>query len=177
MRNITASEIIGLPVFAIREGKYMNVVSDVIYHPAQNKIEALLIAATGWFTEPYIVYYRDIRKVGEDAVLIETEELLKKVSEVEGDVSTSNREDTYLSGVKIITVDGVNLGKVSDIFFNPATGKVEEFEVAPADPKQYHLTERIEIQDIVSVGRDVAIVKAPKPKPYDAATSPEYPFP
>lgn len=177
MRNITASEIIGLPVFAIREGKYINTVRDVIYHPTQNKVGALLINANGWFAEPYLIAFREVRKVGEDAVLIETEDALMRPSDVEDEASIVSGEDSYLSGVKIITEEGVVLGKVTDIFFNSSTGRVEEFEVTSPDERAAQFTERIRIKDIVSVGRDAAIVRVPPQKPYDVANSPDYPFP
>jgi len=155
---IKASKVIGLPVFTIVDGKKIEVIDDLIYHPTENRIEALLVARGGWFSNAKIIMFQDIKSIGHDALLIESAEVLKKASDVEQQIEYIAKSNTYLSGTKIITEEGVDLGKVSDIYFNSRTGLAEEFEVSREKDKN-HEKKRIKISDIITIGKDATIVK------------------
>ncbi len=157
---IRASTIIGLPVFTIADGKKIVIIQDVIYHPKLNKIEALLVEKGGWFSDSKVIVFSEIRSIGEDAILIDSVDVLKKASNVERDIEYIAKSDTYLTGTKIITEDGLELGEVSDIYFDTRTGDVEEFEVTHKAAKDLKSgKKRVKISDIITVGDDVAIVK------------------
>ena len=157
---IKASHMIGLPVFTIQDGKKVETVADVVYHPIENKIEALLTDKGGLFAPARVILFEDIRSIGENAVLIDTAAVLKKVSEVKNDIQAITKSDAYLTGKKIIAEEGDALGTVSDIYFDSKTGIVEEFEVsAGADKSHKQEKKRIKISDIITIGRDAAIVR------------------
>ena len=70
-------------------------------------------------------------------------------------------DKNYLTKTKIITVDGDDLGNISDLYFSLPYGNVEEFEVSGgliSDLKSGRNT--ISISDIVTIGQDATIVKS-----------------
>ncbi len=160
---IKASKIIGLPVFAINDGRRIDSIEDVIYDPFKNSIEALLIEKGGWFSEARVILFPDLQGIGEDAALITAAAQIKKLSDVSKNIETIAKNDTYLTNTKIITEDGRELGKVSDIYFDVATGKVEEFEVSHGTFGYWKEgKKRVKITDIVTVGKDATIVRIHK---------------
>lgn len=157
---LRASGIIGLPVFTLPDGKKIETVSDVIYHPKDNRIEALLIDTHGWFSKARVLLFEDIRSVGTDAVLIDTANVIKLISAVQKDIQYIAKSDTYLTGTRIITEEGINLGTVTDIYFNSNTGVVEEFEVSQGTKRNLKSgKKRVRIADIITIGQDATIVR------------------
>src|SRR5437870_5699839 len=121
---IKASHMIDLPVFTIQDGRKIETVEDVIYHPIENKIEALLVDKGGLFHPAKVITFEDIRNIGENAVLVDTADVLKKASEVKNDIEAITKSDTYLTGKKIISEEGIEQGIVTDIYFDAKTGVV-----------------------------------------------------
>ncbi len=160
---VKASKVIGLPVFTINDGRKIENIEDVIYDPIQNRIEALLTEKGGWFSEARVILFDDLEGIGEDAALITSPNQIKKISEVEKHIEMIAKNDTYLTNTKIITEDGLELGRVSDIYFNSATGRVEEFEVSQGTIRNFKKgKKRVKISDIVTVGQDATIVRITK---------------
>lgn len=157
---IKASKVIGLPVFTITDGRKIDHVEDVIYDPMRNRIEALLIEKGGWFGEPRVILYEDLEGIGYDAALISSPALMKKISEVGKNIQAIVKNDTFLTNTKIITEDGIEMGRVSDIYFNSSTGRVEEFEVSHGALLNWRESKkRIKIESLVTIGHDATIVK------------------
>ncbi len=157
---IKTSIILGKPIFTIDNGKKVEDVDDVLYNPHLNKIEGLLVDKGGLFSEAKVILFDDIRSLGEDAVLIDSPHVLKKASDTEKSIETLAKSETYLTNTKIITEEGTELGKISDIYFDNKTGAVEEFEVSQGAVKNIQSgKKRVKVSDIVTVGEDATIVK------------------
>lgn len=162
---IKASKVIGLPVFTISDGKKIENVDDVIYDPIKNKIEALLIEKGGWFAESRVILFSDLEGIGYDAALITSPARIKKLTEVSKNIEAIVKNDTYLTNTKIITEDGIELGRVSDIYFNATTGRVEEFEVSQGTLRSWKEgKKRIKIESLVTIGHDATIVRIYSPE-------------
>lgn len=158
-----ASKVIGLPVFTVNDGKKIIRVEDVMYDPFQNRIEALLASKGGWFMESRVILFTDLLGIGEDAALINSASMIKKVTEVSKNLEIIAKNDTYLTSTRIITEDGRELGRVSDIFFDTLTGRVEEFEVSQGTFRNWKEgKKKVKITDIVSIGKDATIVRVNK---------------
>lgn len=157
---IKASKVIGLPVFTINDGRKIENVEDVIYDPIRNRIEALLIEKGGWFGESRVILYDDLEGIGYDAALITDRKLMRKITEVGKNIQAIVKNDTFLTNTRIITEDGIELGRVSDIYFNSQTGRVEEFEVSQGTIKNWKEgKKRVKIESLVTIGHDATIVK------------------
>lgn len=161
---IKASKVIGLPVFTINDGRKIENVEDVIYDPLQNRIEALLIEKGGWFGESRVILFDDLEGIGYDAALITSRNLMRKIADVGKNIQAIVKNDTFLTNTKIITEDGIELGRVSDIYFNSSTGRVEEFEVSQGTLQNWKTgKKRIKIESLVTIGHDATIVKIYNP--------------
>lgn len=157
---IKATNIMGLSVYSLKDGRKIETVSDVIYDPRENKIEALLIDKGGWFSEAKVIMFEDIKGVGEDAVIVESESVVKKAEDVKKEVASIAKDGKELTGSRIITENGKDLGAVSDLLVDPKTGQVEEFEVSQGTFQNLSGgKKRVKISDIITIGEDATIVK------------------
>jgi uncharacterized protein YrrD/gas vesicle protein len=161
MTLIQATKIIGLKIITLDNGKEIDTVKDVIYDPEENRVKALLIDKQGWFKDARIISVEKIESIGKDAVIIQNEEIIETASQNSSRVANIARDTNYLTKTKIITVDGDNLGSVTDLYFSMPDGKVQEFEVSGgliSDLKSGR--NKIAISDIVTIGEDATIVKS-----------------
>jgi uncharacterized protein YrrD/ElaB/YqjD/DUF883 family membrane-anchored ribosome-binding protein len=161
MTLIQATKIIGLKVITLDGGKEIDTVKDVIYDPEENRVKALLIDKQGWFKDAKIISVEKIESIGKDAVIVENEEVIEKARENSDRVANIAHDGNYLTKTKIITVDGDDLGSVTDLYFSLPDGNVHEFEVSGgliSDLKSGR--NKISITDIVTIGEDSTIVKS-----------------
>ncbi|UUZ89395.1 PRC-barrel domain-containing protein [Paenibacillus sp. P25] len=71
-----ARDIIGLPIICVRSGKQAGTVKDLLLG-SDWQAEALLLETKHWFSEVTCIEWNDILALGEDAVTIETEEVIR----------------------------------------------------------------------------------------------------
>lgn len=157
---LKATDIIGKKVLSVLEGKEFAEVDDIVYDPQENKVKALLIDPGGWFSDAKVVLFEDVQSMGKDDILVESEKVVKKASDVSKKISGITNDNKHLTHTKIITEDGTKLGRVTDILFDPKTGKVEEFEVSKGGLLDFASgKKRVHVSDIITVGTDATIVK------------------
>ena len=109
-----ASKLIGLPVVSFETGKKFEKVEDIIYDDQTNSIVALLVDRGGMFSDAKIIEYSKISSVGDDAVIVVDENVIVSASESEL-VSRAVGEKVSVRGKQIMTEDGKDLGKVTDL--------------------------------------------------------------
>jgi len=161
MTLIQATKIIGLKVITLDGGNEIDSVKDVIYNPDENEVKALLIDKQGWFKDAKIISIENIKSVGQDAVMIQNEDVVENVSQNSKRLANIARDKNYLTKTKIVTVDGNDLGNITDLYFSLPYGDVEEFEVSDGlinDLKSGR--NKLSIADIVTIGEDATIVKS-----------------
>ncbi len=156
---IKGTDAIGKPVIAKSTGEKIDRVEDLIYDSHQHKVKALLVDKGGWFSGAKVIRIDDVESIGKDAIVVENPDVVRKAEEVGGEVSSIARENAEITQTEIISEDGVKLGKVSDILFDPDTGDVQSLEVSQglnnmASGKKHVLT-----SDIITVGKDATIVR------------------
>lgn len=156
---INANDVIGLRVVSLKKGENIEDVNDVIYDPPAKQVRALLVDRGGWFSEAKVILLSDVKSIGRDAVMVDTKEVIKKASDLPEPLSSVARE-SKLKKMNIFTESGTDLGRVTNIVFDPASGYVREFEVSQGaiqdikTGRKYLLAE-----DVVRVGVDDIIVK------------------
>jgi uncharacterized protein YrrD len=154
-----ANDILGLNVMSLDTAKKIEDVDDVIFDPFEHKITALLVDKGGLFASAKVLLFEDIKSIGKDAVMIQNEGVLRKVSDIDKKTSHIAKDDTYLTKTKIMTEDGTELGHVTDILFEPTTGVVEELEVSQGLRDISSGKKHIKVSDIITIGEDATIVK------------------
>lgn len=157
---LKASQVQGLKVVSLKEGKTINKVKDILYDPEEQRVIALLITGGGFFFSPKVVLYQDIKKIGKDAVIIDSETVIQNATEIDEKLTEMAKGETFLTDTKIVTDEGSDLGNIQDIYFDEATGGVEEFEVSQGMEDLKSGRKTIRIADIITIGEDATIVKA-----------------
>lgn len=156
---VKGTDIIKAKIYTIDKGKAIEDVDDVIYNPKENRVEAFLVNGGGLFSEPRVVLLSDAAGVGRDAIVVENEAALKSASELKESLASIVTGGDYLTQDKIITEEGADLGKVTDILFDSRTGEVREFEVSRGLEDVASGRKRVKISDIITVGEDAVIVR------------------
>ncbi len=119
----------GLLVITRDTGKKVGKVEDLVLDRQGSRVLGILVDESGWFKEAKVVAWPSFRVVGLDAVIIDDEESVKKVSQLP-EMKEVLEEATVLVGVRVETTDGRELGKIEDFYFDPDTGVVKGFELS-----------------------------------------------
>lgn len=158
---IKANDVIGLKIFTVMEGKNIDKVEDVVYDPASQRIEALIVNNGGIFSSGKAIAIENIRSIGEDAVVVESEDVLENIDSLKAEAKHIAEDDTYLTKSAVLTEDGNDLGKVTDLLFDSETGKVEELEVSQGGLRNIQSGKKhVKPDNIVTVGEDALIVNS-----------------
>jgi uncharacterized protein YrrD len=158
---IKGTNIIGHKIITIDNGQEIGKVNDIIYDPTVNKITAFLVDKGGIFSDAKIILMDSIQSIGEDAVLVPSSDVIKKVSDINQEkISNIANGDNYLTKTKVVTENGKEIGSINDLYFNSDNGNVEEFQVSDGLIQNIKSgTRRVKVTDIVTIGKDATIVK------------------
>jgi uncharacterized protein YrrD len=156
---IKGTDAIGKPVIAKSTGEKIDEVEDLIYDSHEHRVKALLVDKGGWFSGAKVIRIDDIASIGKDAIVVDTPEVIRKAEEVGGEVSSIAKENAEITQTEIISEDGVKLGKVSDILFDPDTGEVQSLEVSQGLNNMTSGKKHVLTSDIITVGKDATIVR------------------
>lgn len=159
--SIKANSLIGLPVITINDGQKVNTIKDVVYDGNTNQVTAFVVDEKGWFNVAKIILIGDISSIGKDAILIADEsKIVTADSQVDQSIALTANDDNFLDTSDVITQSGTKLGKVTDIYFNETTGKLEAIEVSEGFLKNVVSgSKKITIDDIITVGKENLIVE------------------
>ncbi|WP_425148155.1 PRC-barrel domain-containing protein [Deinococcus sp.] len=124
---LKGKELIGRKIVTLDGADQVDSVHDLIFDEQGNRVMALLIDEGGWFHAAKVLLYSSVRSVGEDAVMIDD------ISEVisandDSTVSAAMHSKVGLIGLNLITSDGKELGRISDVFFDELSGQVVGYE-------------------------------------------------
>ena len=159
MSLTSARSIIGTKIMNKTTAEDIGEVKDIVFNPTTGRVEALILDEGGWFSDAEILPFSDVFFAGEDRVIIETNSAVKKGGEVTSRVSSLVQENEYIKNSSVITEHGKKLGKVKDILFDRATGRVEQVEVSEGFfTSILSGTKTISLRDVEAVG-DTLIVK------------------
>jgi uncharacterized protein YrrD len=114
-------DIIGLPVIEVSTAKQLGEVEDFVVG-SDWRLQGILLGAKHWFSSPKFIYWDNIISFGEDAVTIPNEAVLESntdFTEAHFLVSGSAK----IKGLPVITVNGIQLGMVEDVYFEGNMGK------------------------------------------------------
>ncbi len=125
---IKYSEIIGLPVICADNGKKAGIVSDIIFCTEKKEVKGLVLERKGCEISCKFVNFRDILNLGRDAVIINSLSSLEKLNSSENKELYKSRP--RLTGLKVYTQEGQDIGTADDVLFDGTTGRIEGIEVS-----------------------------------------------
>lgn len=152
--------IIGLNVLTQADGQNLGSVKDLVFDHETNALLALLLSGKDLFglIDAKIIPFSQVLTIGPNAVMVPSNE---SVINAHDDARVANimDRDTKLSGTRITTTDGQDLGTFADLYVDEETGHILGYEVSTgffADTmsgKRYMVA-----PDHMTIGRDVALV-------------------
>ncbi|OME76738.1 photosystem reaction center subunit H [Paenibacillus sp. FSL A5-0031] len=113
--------LIGLPVIVIHSGKLVGTVKDA-WFDEHWQLKGLILDCPKWFASSVkIVEWTHVISCGEDTVIIASEAAIVRMKSKQ----LLRSYDTGLVKLKdlpVVTVQGIQLGRVSDVYFYPKEG-------------------------------------------------------
>lgn len=115
----TAGELAGLAVVGEGTGERLGRVQDVLFDPASGRITGFLVKAGGLLSKPHLLPILYVRRLGQDAVLVEPGKILEEVNAdpVYPDSLTAHSLDNR----PVLDDTGKFLGKVDDVLVSEDT--------------------------------------------------------
>jgi uncharacterized protein YrrD len=150
--------IIGKSIITRDSGEIIDRVEDVLFDSQNNKILGFLVDEGGMLKSARVLPYENILIIGADGITIHDRSAIvdaKSVKEIQEFIPSNN----ILLGTKVMTEDGKNLGKITDVYFDEIMGTVEGYEVSGgmfADAMSG--TSFLPSPKTINIGRDVAFV-------------------
>lgn len=161
---IKLQQLIGLPVIVIHSGKLVGTVKDA-WFDEHWQLKGLILDSAKWFASSVkIVAWENVLTCGEDTVIISSEDVIIRMKPMQL-LRSFYTGVVKLKDLPVMTVQGLQLGRVSDVYFYPFQGtQIVGYELtdgfvsdlmegrkwlkAPSDP------------DTVLLGEDAIIVPA-----------------
>lgn len=122
------SEVIGLPVISIENGKKVGSIGDVIFSPLTKEIIGFSLEKRGCEIGIRGVLLKDVVSLGNDALIIKDFTCIAKLKK--NKPLANNKKPGEVRGLKIYTRTGEDLGVVKDVLFDYKTGVIEGFEIS-----------------------------------------------
>ncbi|KNY28233.1 PRC-barrel domain-containing protein [Pseudobacteroides cellulosolvens] len=122
------SEVMGLPVICVDDGKKIGTVCDLVFFPKYKKVRAVLLERTGCHISKKAIPLEEVLSMGKDAVIVNDCSCTKKISELEKNENLGKKGN--LMGLRIYSKSGEDFGTVKDILFDYKTGTIEGLELS-----------------------------------------------
>jgi uncharacterized protein YrrD len=123
------TDLINKPIVTFDTGEVCGRVKDLIFDQNRNVLMAFLIEESKFLSSAKVLQISSVQSVGADAVITATKDNIISVSNLP-DVATVLEHNNILRGTHIMTVDGRDLGRMIDLYFDEKTGLVEGYEVS-----------------------------------------------
>ena len=153
-----ASQIIGLKVVAHDTGEQFQKVVDLTFNENSNKLLALVTEAPGLLSSAKIIPFEAIESIGDDAVVVPDKEV-EVSADLDAETAAIIKKGISVRGKTVMTEDGRNLGKVSDLQIDELSGTVTDYQTSGglfADA--YNGRSLVPAPMTIRVGEDVVFV-------------------
>ena len=121
--------ITGLQVLALDNAADLGKVLDLVFDHDADECLGLILREQSMFHAAQVVPWSDIRAIGKDAVMIESENSVMAPGD-EARFRAVMERDTHLSGTKLLTEKGDEIGSFSDVYLDENTGRVIGYETS-----------------------------------------------
>ena len=148
--------LLGLPVIAIKEGKEVGRVMDLLVNPRSLKLEFFLVGRQSKYIDLRLLDFLKGVGLGEYAVTTENEQELHQIDEVPA-VRSCLEASIDIMDKMVLTRSGNLEGVIEDIFIDEPSGAIVQLDYK--NLRNNMQLQSIASQDIISLGQDVLIIK------------------
>ena len=157
------SRVLKLSVISIEEGVRCGKVVDLLVDFKKFVVFGIIVKG-GWNKDAEVVMFKDIESIGPDVIMVPNSKAIKPAAKA-AEAMRAIKEHVDITKLQVITKGGHVMGKVQTFEFSPATGKIQQFELAGSVLKSiFEGKNVIPVNRVISVGVDAMIV-AEKVKP------------
>jgi len=152
--------IIGLKVLSQGDGADLGNVKDLIFDHETDELLALLISDKELFglIDAQIVPWSQVRTVGADAIIVPSSESKIRAHD-DARVADIMDRQTALSGTRIFSTEGQDLGTLADMYVDEETGRVIGYEISTGFISDTMSGKRyLPAHGDLNIGEDVALV-------------------
>lgn len=122
------SEVIGLPVIYVIDGKKAGIIKDIIFCLESKKVIAFEIERNSYEIKKKIVLKEDVINLGKDAIVIEDENKITTFKKAKD--SFGIKKKSTIIDSKVYTKHGEDIGIVKDILFDFQKGTLDGVEIS-----------------------------------------------
>ena len=153
--------LIGVKVISEIDGADMGRVKDLVFDHDANQVLALLMSEKDLFglIDAQIIPWSQIAHIGPDAITVVSSNSRIKAGE-DSRVKNIMSRNTALSGTRIYTTDGKDLGTLADTYINDENGHIDGYEISGGFVSDTMTGKRFLPSDHeLTLGKDVALVE------------------
>jgi len=169
--------IIGLQVISQQDAKNLGKVLDLVFDHDADECVALVLRERGFLGlgAGQVLPWGEIISIGKDAVMVKGETSVVNPQD-HGRLQDIMEREAHLSGTRIMTEDGRDVGNFAEIYLDETSGKVMGYEVSGGfvsdtmSGKRYIPSERT---DDLRVGQDVLLASPNLAEEFDRQATEE----
>ncbi len=121
--------VVGQDVFSLQDGSHVDSVTDLIINESNDAIVALLVDEGGLLASSKIIPVKAVHRFGPSAVMVDDRSVVVAADD-EPAIKDLLQRDATLLDRRVLTSDGVDLGHISDMYFEESTGRIHGFQVS-----------------------------------------------
>lgn len=154
---ISGRTFIGMPIFSLDRGEEIGEVENLIFDPDRKMVVGFVLEEEGLFRSSEVIPFESIESLGPDVIVLKRGASLETSSEI--DSKQVKKEGFNLTGRRVISDRGHEIGAVYDLEIDEPTGAVTGIEIRrglfqdTAEGKK-----RIDFEYIQQIGKDAVIV-------------------
>ncbi len=157
--GIAAKKLIGMEVYTINEGDSLGNVKDLLIDPMAKKAVAFLVEKKGLSREARLIPFDKVVNIGDAAVIVADRGSVARAANLPHMVKYLERP-AALYGTRIITTQGVSLGRMEEYHIHRKTGAICQLDIIGG--KGHALSGRASLdgQYLLTMGRAAIMVEA-----------------
>lgn len=124
-----SQDIIGLAVIPLDTGKKLGIVRDLLFDN-HHRFLGVLLEELGLLRRKRWVPAKQIRNMGKDAVMVDSEQAILPLSELATSWIALQSGPSALKGKTVISPSGVELGMVENVYFLEEVGTLIGYELS-----------------------------------------------
>ena len=149
----------GIATVSIAKGEKVGAVEDVVVDTQERRVAAFKIESGGLMHKDHrYVPFGAVQSIGEDAIMIPDETVLQQSY---GDRASGYLALGKLGKVRVVTDTGTVIGHLTTVHFDPAVGRITEFEVGKGGIGGVFSSHAlVDASNVTSIGEDIMVVSA-----------------
>jgi uncharacterized protein YrrD len=156
---VKASDVIGRQITARGGGQVIGKIRDLVIDGAGREVIGIVLS-DGLFSASRVAPWKAVQAFGPDSVIIDAAGSVVKAAAIPAIKAVLDKK-TRIKGLKLLTTDGKELGKISDVVFDEATGEVNGYELSSGlFSHAFDGTPFLPTPQSIEMGKDVAFVAA-----------------